>query len=117
MLRHEFKPGKFVAGAILALAGVIYLGAAGGAWRTPWFAVIPLVVAGLFLAGAVAFLNHAIRGHRTSGRTGRPVGTQGFTGATGPASPAGSAGPTGPTKAAGPAGPTGAAGSTSSTDR
>lgn len=86
MLRHEFKPGKLVAGCFLTLAGVVYLGDAGDAWETPWFAVIPLVVAGLCLAGAAAFLNHAIRGHRAPGRpggTGRtygPGGTDGLQG-------------------------------------
>ncbi|MGW0819774.1 hypothetical protein [Streptomyces sp. NPDC002845] len=71
MLRHDFQPGKLVAGSFLTLAGVIYAGDAGGAWDTPWFAVIPLVFFGLCLASAVGFLNHAIRRRRVSGRTRR----------------------------------------------
>ncbi|GAA5027419.1 MULTISPECIES: hypothetical protein [Streptomyces] len=65
MLRHEFQPGKLVAGVFLTLAGVIYAGDAGGAWQTPWFVVIPVVTGGLCLAGAVASVTHAVRRRRT----------------------------------------------------
>lgn len=70
MLRHEFQPGKLVAGFFVALAGVIYAGDAGGAWETPWFAVIPVVTGGLCLAGAVGLLTRGIRRRRRKGRTG-----------------------------------------------
>ena len=70
MLRHEFQPGRLVAGAFLTLAGVVYAGDAGGAWETPWFAVIPLVVGGLCLADAVAAVTRGIRRRRGSSRTG-----------------------------------------------
>ncbi|WP_367321273.1 hypothetical protein [Streptomyces sp. HUAS ZL42] len=66
MLRHEFQPGRLVAGAFLTLAGVIYAGDAGGAWETPWFVVIPVVMAGLFLAGAVGAVAGGIRRRRRS---------------------------------------------------
>jgi ABC-type uncharacterized transport system permease subunit len=69
VLRHELQPGKLVAGTVLALAGVLYAGDAGGAWDTPWFVAIPLVTGGLFLAGAVAFVTGRIRRRRASGRT------------------------------------------------
>ncbi|WP_028805483.1 hypothetical protein [Streptomyces sp. 142MFCol3.1] len=65
MLRHEFQPGKLVAGVFFTLAGVIYAGDAGGAWQTPWFVVIPVVTGGLCLAGAVAAVTHAVRRRRT----------------------------------------------------
>ncbi|MFI1162302.1 hypothetical protein ACH4UM_01515 [Streptomyces sp. NPDC020801] len=68
MLRHEFQPGRLVAGVVLAVAGVVYAGDAGGAWQTPWFVAVPLVVGGLCLAGAVAVLNRAVR-RRRAGRT------------------------------------------------
>ncbi|MET8244788.1 hypothetical protein ABZV31_10425 [Streptomyces sp. NPDC005202] len=68
MLRHEFQPGKLVAGVFLTGAGVVYAGDAGGAWQTPWFVVVPLVVGGLCLAGAVAVLNRGLR--RRRGRAG-----------------------------------------------
>ncbi|MFJ3665508.1 hypothetical protein ACIPSE_03530 [Streptomyces sp. NPDC090106] len=71
MLRHEFRPGKLVAGVFLTLAGVVYAGDAGGAWETPWFAVIPLVVGGLCLAGAVGIVSRAVRRRRGT-RRGAP---------------------------------------------
>ncbi|KUN26339.1 hypothetical protein AQJ23_14285 [Streptomyces antibioticus] len=73
MLRHEFRPGKLIAGFFLALAGIIYAGDAGGAWETPWFAIIPVVTAGLCLAGAVGLLTRSVRRRRrTAGGTGTP---------------------------------------------
>lgn len=61
MLRHEFQPGRLVAGLVLALAGLVYAGDAGGLWDTPWFAIIPMVMGGLCLAAAVATVAHGIR--------------------------------------------------------
>ncbi|MFJ9902151.1 hypothetical protein ACIRVK_04450 [Streptomyces sp. NPDC101152] len=64
MLRHEFQPGRLVAGLFLALAGAMYAGDAGGLWDTPWFAVIPVVAVGLFLAAAVGLVSRGIRRRR-----------------------------------------------------
>ncbi|MFF8907035.1 hypothetical protein [Streptomyces olivaceoviridis] len=61
MLRHEFQPGKLVAGLFLTTTAVAFAGDAGGLWETPWFAVVPLVVGGLCLAGATAVLARGIR--------------------------------------------------------
>ncbi|MFF7134831.1 hypothetical protein ACFZBZ_21050 [Streptomyces sp. NPDC008196] len=72
MLRHEFRPGKLVAGVFLTLAGITYAGDAGGAWDTPWFAVIPMVVGGLCLAGAVGLLARTVRNHRDRRRRPTP---------------------------------------------
>ncbi|WP_406159760.1 hypothetical protein [Streptomyces canus] len=72
MLRHEFRPGKLVAGCFLTLAGITYAGDAGDAWDTPWFAVIPMVVCGLCLAGVVGLLTRAIRNRRDSRRPTTP---------------------------------------------
>jgi len=73
VLRHEFRPGKLIAGFFLALAGIIYAGDAGDAWETPWFAIIPVVTAGLCLAGAVGLLTRSVRRRRrTAGGTGTP---------------------------------------------
>ncbi|MCF3122960.1 hypothetical protein IPZ68_25140 [Streptomyces arenae] len=60
MLRHEFHPGKLVAGLFLLTVAVVYAGDAGGAWDAPWFVALPLVMAGLFLAGVTATI-HGIR--------------------------------------------------------
>ncbi|MGW2423755.1 hypothetical protein ACWC0C_31645 [Streptomyces sp. NPDC001709] len=61
MLRHEFQPGKLVAGLFLTATGVVFAGDAGGVWKTPWVAIVPLVVGGLLLAGVTAFVARAIR--------------------------------------------------------
>ena len=61
MLRHEFQPGKLVAGLFLTATGAVFAGDALGRWETPWFAVVPLVVGGLCLAGATAALTRGIR--------------------------------------------------------
>jgi hypothetical protein len=72
VLRHEFRPGKLVAGFFLTIAGITYAGDAGDAWDTPWFAVIPMVVGGLCLAGVVGLLTRAVRNRRDSRRTSTP---------------------------------------------
>jgi hypothetical protein len=64
VLRHEFQPGRLVAGVFLTLAAVIYAGDAGGIWETPWFVVIPVVTGGLCLAGAVGSLTGLMRRRR-----------------------------------------------------
>lgn len=69
MLRHDVQPGKLVAGFFLTVTAVVYAGDAGGAWEAPWFVAIPLVIGGLCLAGATAFLTHAIRRRRSSPHT------------------------------------------------
>ncbi|WP_405647531.1 hypothetical protein [Streptomyces sp. NBC_00019] len=70
MLRHEFRPGKLLAGLFLALAGIIYAGDAGGIWETPWFAVIPIVTGGLCLAAATGLATRAIRRRHAGGGAG-----------------------------------------------
>lgn len=70
MLRHDVRPGKLVAGFFLTFTAVIYAGDAGGAWEAPWFVAIPLVTAGLCLAGATAFLTRAVRRRRSCPRPG-----------------------------------------------
>ncbi|WPP31591.1 hypothetical protein [Streptomyces sp. CL7] len=67
MLRHEFQPGRLVAGTVLVAAAVIYGGDAGEGWETPWFVVIPLVVGGLCLAGMTGVVAGQVRRRR-----GRP---------------------------------------------
>jgi hypothetical protein len=85
VLRHEFQPGKLIAGIFVSIAGITYLGDAGDAWETPWFAVIPLLVFGLALAGAVALLTGAIRRRTRARRAAAPTGNT--TEAAGPSWP------------------------------
>lgn len=61
MLRHEFQPGRLVAGLFLTATGALFAGDAGGLWETPWVAVVPLVVGGLWLAGVTAAVARGIR--------------------------------------------------------
>ncbi|MGW4563648.1 hypothetical protein ACWEN3_14945 [Streptomyces sp. NPDC004561] len=68
MLRHEFQPGRLVAGLFLTATGALYAGDAAGAWETPWFAVVPLVVGGLCLAGVTAAVTRGIRGRSRAER-------------------------------------------------
>ncbi|KUO12029.1 hypothetical protein [Streptomyces sp. DSM 15324] len=83
MLRHEFQPGRLIAGGFFTLAGVVYAGDAGGLWETPWFAVVPLVVVGLCLAGVAGIVARSLRRRRRTGRDTAPAtGTEaGSTGA------------------------------------
>lgn len=67
MLRHEFQPGRLVAGNFLALGAATYIGDASGAWEIHWFVIIPVVTGGLCLAGAVALLTGRIRRRREQG--------------------------------------------------
>jgi drug/metabolite transporter (DMT)-like permease len=76
VLRHEFRPGKLIAGLFLTLAGIIYAGDAGGAWETPWFVVIPVVTVGLCLAGAVGLLTRSVRRRRGAVGTGAGSGAE-----------------------------------------
>ncbi|MFC9928475.1 hypothetical protein [Streptomyces sp. NPDC127190] len=61
MLRHEFQPGRLVAGLFLTATGVVFAGDAAGWWNTPWFGVLPLVVGGLCLAVVTAAVSRGIR--------------------------------------------------------
>ncbi|MDT0434212.1 hypothetical protein ABZ439_16470 [Streptomyces sp. NPDC005840] len=70
MPRHEFQPGKLLAGMAFALAGVTYAGDAAGLWEAPWFAIVPIVVGGLCLAGAAAVVAQAARRRRAPRRDG-----------------------------------------------
>ncbi|MET8942228.1 hypothetical protein ABZX30_01195 [Streptomyces sp. NPDC004542] len=80
MLRHEFQPGRLVAGLFLTVAGAMYAGDAGDAWDTPWFAGIPVVVGGLCLAGAVGTVARAVRRRRGGRDTRDAAGAAGAAG-------------------------------------
>lgn len=61
MLRHEFQPGKLVAGIVLIGVGITYFGDARGAWETPWFLALPVICGGLVLAAVAAATGYGIR--------------------------------------------------------
>lgn len=69
MLRHDFQPGRLVAGVALLGAALVFGGDAARLWSIPWFAMVPMVVGGLCLAGAMGTVTHALRHRR-----GRPQG-------------------------------------------
>ncbi|MFG3248337.1 hypothetical protein [Streptomyces sp. NPDC048187] len=72
MLRHEFQPGRLVAGVFLMLAGAVYAGDAGGLWETPWFVLVPVVTGGLCIAGAVGVVARSVHRRRGSLRATAP---------------------------------------------
>ncbi|MFG3658193.1 hypothetical protein [Streptomyces sp. NPDC047706] len=67
MPRHEFQPGRLVAGVVVTTAGVLYAGDARGAWETPWFALLPLMVGGLCLAALAGMVGRGVRRRRGAG--------------------------------------------------
>ncbi|APY86800.1 hypothetical protein DCW30_29155 [Streptomyces alfalfae] len=71
MLRHESHPGKLVAGLCILAVAVVYAGDATGAWEAPWFVALPMVMAGLLLAGVTAAI-HGIRPRGATRPGGRP---------------------------------------------
>ncbi|OON74166.1 hypothetical protein [Streptomyces tsukubensis] len=74
MPRHEFHPGKLVAGLFSVLTGLVYAGDAGGAWEAPWFVAFPLMGFGLICAATAAVVGLAVRrGSRRRGRKGVPA--------------------------------------------
>ncbi|WP_326655577.1 MULTISPECIES: hypothetical protein [unclassified Streptomyces] len=81
-LRHDFRPGKLVAGLAVLAAALLYAGDAAGSWQTPFYVVFPVVFGGLFLAGAVSLTYYGIRRRRlassaSSENTEAPASTSG----------------------------------------
>ncbi|MER7464338.1 hypothetical protein [Streptomyces sp. NPDC097981] len=64
MRRHEFQPGRLLAGLVLMAAGVLYLLDATGEADLPWFLVIPMAMGGLCLAALVGTVTYAVRRDR-----------------------------------------------------
>nr|WP_073744364.1 hypothetical protein [Streptomyces sp. CB02058] len=68
MPRHEFRPGRAVAGLVmLALAGG-YAADAAGAWNAPWTFFAPLVLGGLGLAATVTWASYRLRRRRAASK-------------------------------------------------
>lgn len=64
MRRHEFQPGRLLAGLVLTAAGVLYLLDAAGETDLPWFLVVPMAFGGLALAALVGLVTYAVRRDR-----------------------------------------------------
>ncbi|MFE5807425.1 hypothetical protein OG444_23575 [Streptomyces sp. NBC_01232] len=64
MRRHEFQPGRLIAGLVLVVAGVLYLLDNTGEADLPWFAIIPITLGGLSLAALVGLVTYAVRRDR-----------------------------------------------------
>ncbi|MFJ6478631.1 MULTISPECIES: hypothetical protein [unclassified Streptomyces] len=64
MRRHEFQPGRLIAGLVLVVAGVLYLLDGTGEADLPWFAVVPITMGGLALAALVGLVTYAVRRDR-----------------------------------------------------
>jgi hypothetical protein len=67
--RHEFQPGKLIAGAALLASGIVYALDATGAWSVPAWTLIPVVFAGLPLAALVGTVTYTARRRRAKGRS------------------------------------------------
>ncbi|MFE2269432.1 hypothetical protein ACFXB4_09355 [Streptomyces lavendulae] len=61
MRRHEFQPGRLLAGMVLATVGGLYLLDAAGETDLPWFLVVPMAAGGLVLAALVGTVTFAVR--------------------------------------------------------
>lgn len=64
MRRHEFLPGRLIAGLVLLAAGLLYLLDAAGQRDLPWFLVLPMTVGGLTLAALTGMITYAVRRDR-----------------------------------------------------
>ncbi|MEV1044660.1 hypothetical protein [Streptomyces sp. NPDC049916] len=65
MLRHEFRPGRAVAGLVMLGLAAGYAADAAGAWEVPWTFVLPLFLGGLGLAATVTWAAYLIRRRRS----------------------------------------------------
>ncbi|MFG2330458.1 hypothetical protein ACGFMM_12595 [Streptomyces sp. NPDC048604] len=61
MLRHEFRPGRLLAGVTALGVATLYGGDAAGTWSTPWYAALPLTFGGMTLAGLAAWAAYGVR--------------------------------------------------------
>lgn len=81
MLLHEFRPGRLVVGLTALALAALYAGDAAGEWRTPWYAVVPLLCGGLGVASLVTWVAYLIRRrvarNRSTDSTDAPASTSG----------------------------------------
>ncbi|MER5931664.1 hypothetical protein [Streptomyces sp. NPDC002054] len=61
MRRHEFQPGRLLAGLVLLVAGVLYLLDATGEADLAWWVIVPMAMGGLSLAALLGLITYAVR--------------------------------------------------------
>ncbi|QES49729.1 hypothetical protein DEJ50_19850 [Streptomyces venezuelae] len=64
MRRHEFQPGRLLAGLVLLVAGVLYLLDAAGETDLAWWVIVPMTMGGLSLAALLGLITYAVRRDR-----------------------------------------------------
>ncbi|WP_405457225.1 hypothetical protein [Streptomyces globisporus] len=82
MLRHEFRPGRAVAGLVMLSLAAGYAADAAGAWEVPWTFFLPLFFGGLWLAATVTWAAYMLRRRRavrkaSAENSGAPASTSG----------------------------------------
>ncbi|MFD0420269.1 hypothetical protein [Streptomyces parvus] len=82
MLRHEFRPGRAVAGLVMLGLAAGYAADAAGAWEVPWAFFLPLFFGGLWLAATVTCAAYMLRRRRAARKasaenSGAPASTSG----------------------------------------
>ncbi|GAB2914119.1 hypothetical protein [Streptomyces sp. NPDC007002] len=82
MLRHEFRPGRAVAGLVMLGLAAGYAADAAGAWEAPWTFFLPLFCGGLGLAATVTWAAYLLRRRRAARKasaenSGAPASTSG----------------------------------------
>ncbi|MER5553150.1 hypothetical protein ABT001_15990 [Streptomyces sp. NPDC002793] len=65
MPRHEFRPGRAVAGLVMLTLAGGYAADAAGAWNIPWSFVAAVFFGGLWLAVTVTWVSYRLRRRHT----------------------------------------------------
>ncbi|WP_328905382.1 hypothetical protein OG230_21795 [Streptomyces sp. NBC_00234] len=66
MLRHEFRPGRAVAGVVMLALAAGYAADAAGEWDAPWTFFFPVFFGGLGLAATATWVSYRLRRRRAA---------------------------------------------------
>lgn len=81
MLLHEFRPGRLIVGASALVVAAAYGGEAAGRWSVPPLLIVPVLCAGLALAGLATWVSYGVRRRsarrRSAESTGAPASSSG----------------------------------------
>ncbi|MGR8008838.1 hypothetical protein [Streptomyces hypolithicus] len=80
--RHEFRPGKLIAGLVLLGTAGAYAADAAGGRQIPAYIGLPVVLCGLLLAGTASWIAYSVRRRRAATaasreKTAAPASTSG----------------------------------------